>query len=172
MKFDSHAVTHEIQKQRLVPKSNVCYETDCSRRVFSQNVISAAIDAQGETVTPALAAKRVAAILKQTRTVRRHVDHKVEPLGVRVVVNIEILGMRGQPLLLSWSVLQRSGNVPLPDDWLSSIIGYRLQATSERDTGSVDFWVPLPKSPGVYFVSMTLTTAGTPLTSAESKDFE
>jgi hypothetical protein len=130
-----------------------------------------AIDSQGQAVTPAVAAERIVTVLKETRTVRRRADHKVEPLGMRVGVNVEVFGLRGQPLRLSWSVLQRSGSVPLPDPWLSSTVGYRLQPSSDRDTGTLDFWVPLPKASGQYYVSLILTSNGTALTSAESKDF-
>ncbi len=86
-------------------------------------------------------------------------------------VNLEVIGLRGQPLLLAWSLFQRSGKVPLPKEWRTTNAGYRLQATSEHDTGNVDFWIPLPKAPGLYYVSVTLATNGVRLTSAESQDF-
>jgi hypothetical protein len=121
---------------------------------------------------PAVIADRIVAVLKQTRTIAGQPRGKVEPVGVRVSVNMEVIGLRGQPLLLSWTVLQRSGNVPLPKEWRANNAGYVLQATSEHDTGNVDFWVPLPKAPGLYYISLTLTTKnGIRLTSVESQDF-
>jgi hypothetical protein len=128
-------------------------------------------DPQGHAVTPAVAAEQIVAVLKQTRTVSRRADDMVEPLGMRVGVNVEVFGLRGQKLLLSWSVLQRSGCVPLPDPWLSSNVGYRLQPSSDRDMGHYEFWIPVPKASGQYFVSLILTTNGKALTAAESKDF-
>jgi len=92
-------------------------------------------------------------------------------VGLRISVNLEVVGLRGEPLILSWSVLQRSGDTALPKAWRSTNLGYRLQATSDKDSGNVDFWVPMPKARGQYYVGVVLSTNEARLAEAESPDF-
>jgi hypothetical protein len=116
-------------------------------------------------------ADQIVALLRHGRTIGRRPGGKVEPLGVLVTSNVEVVGLRDRQLRLSWSVLERSGATPLPEVWHSRTIEYLLNATSDRDTGTMDFWVPMPKAPGQYFVRLTLSTDGALLTSADSPDF-
>jgi len=129
-------------------------------------------DAPGDVaVSAADAARHIATVLKETRTGTQQSDGKAEPLGVRISVNIELTGLRDKQLALTWSVFKRSGYAPLPDEWLRAFYSYRLKASTDHDTGTVDFWVPIPKAAGKYFVSVVLTKDGTQLHSAESPDF-
>jgi hypothetical protein len=91
---------------------------------------------------------------------------------VVVTADLELAGLRGRPVLLSWSMWQKGGKVRLFGDWLNSNLAYRLEATSDRDTTSLDLWIPLPKSPGPYLVRVNLTAAQSPLASAESQPFD
>jgi len=168
--FDPSILTRELQ--RRAPELDLgCFSKKPPTCVILPALLPTAVAPNGATVPPAEAASRIVAVLKETRTGGKQPDGKVEPLGMKISVNIEAIGLRGQPLRLSWSVLQRSGDVPLPDAWLRTNSSYHLEATTDRDTGTVDFWVPIPKAEGQYFVSLVLTANGTALTVAESKDF-
>ncbi len=109
-------------------------------------------------------------MLRHTRTVTS--PHKApEPVGELVSVNLELIGLKGQPVFLSWSIYQVGGKVNLYGDWLRNFVAYRLQATTDDDTGSVMMWVPLPKTPGPYFLRLTLSTGNTSLASDDTGTF-
>jgi hypothetical protein len=143
-------------------------ESGC-QTVIQKLVVSASLDPDGKPVKPAVAAERVVKVLKQTRTVRS--GHKREPVGAVVTVNVDLSGLRGEPLLLSWSIWQQGGGKRLLGRWLDDNLAYRLKPTSQHDTGSVDLWVPLPKAKGHYFVRLALSDGTTRLASADSEPF-
>jgi hypothetical protein len=93
------------------------------------------------------------------------------PLGELVSVNMELAGLQGQPVFLSWSIFQESGQNRLFGRWLSNFVAYRLEATTEDDTGTLEMWIPLPKPPGPYFIRVSLSTDGASLTSMDSGPF-
>lgn len=159
---DQLAVAEEVL--RRMPNSVPGGFTD----LLSHAVI---ITDKGKGVKPGDAVDRVVSLLGESRTVGGRSDGKVEPLGVLVSANVELVGLRGRPILLSWSVLKESGAAPLPETWRTSMFGYQLRATSEHDTGTVDIWVPMPKAPGQYLVRLTLSTEDARLTSADSPNF-
>ena len=134
------------------------------------------VDTEGHVAEPAMVAERVVALLGRARTVVvQQPDEKgspaVEPLGMMVTVNVEAVGLRGRPLVLSWSILQKAGNKPLPEAWRRNVVGYRLKATSEKDTGSFSLWVPLPDAAGEYLVHLDLWADDNALASADSPSF-
>lgn len=169
--LDVGEVTHEVEKQAPAWLCLPCVPGTSIRHAMTSLIALDPVDPNGEVVEPAVAAERILTVLKQTRTIGGRPGGKAEPLGLRVSVNLEVAGLRGEPLLLSWSVLQRSGNTALPKAWRSTNLGYRLQATSDRDTGNVDFWVPMPKARGQYYVGVVLSTNETRLAEAESPTF-
>lgn len=130
------------------------------------------LDPEGNVVTADEAADRIIAVLKETRTVRDRSRDKVEPLGVRVSINVKLVGLRGKELRMSWAVLQQSGKTPLSDAWLNTNSGYLLEANFDTDTTNVDFWVPIPKARGEYLVSVTVHDGSQRLAYAESPVFE
>jgi hypothetical protein len=74
---------------------------------------------------------------------------------------------------LSWSIFQEGGSQNhLPENWLGNFVAYRLEATTNDDTGTLEMWIPLPKQPGPYFVRLTMTTTdGISLASMDSSPF-
>jgi hypothetical protein len=126
-----------------------------------------ALDLEGNPVAPGVAAERVIKVLKDARTTRRK-----EPLGVVVSVDVELAGLRGKPVLLSWSMWQQSGDTRLYGNWLNRNLAYRLEATTDRDTTTFDLWVPLPKPPGPYFIRIQLTVNGSARASTDSQPFD
>ena len=92
-------------------------------------------------------------------------------MGELVSVNIELEGLRGKFVYLSWSIFQKGSQTNLFGKWLNSFVAYRLQATTDDDTGSLEMWIPLPKMPGPYFIRLSLTTDGASLASTDSDPF-
>lgn len=95
-----------------------------------------------------------------------------EPLGVVATANLQLAGLRRTPVDLTWEIWQQSGDTRLLGRWLDSVTAYRLEATTELDSGSVDFWVPLPKQPGPYVIRTRLVKDGAVIASATSEPFD
>ena len=150
-------------------------------------------DPNGAVVPPVVAANRLIGILGDTRTVIEGPGTQSggpgtqsggpgtqsggpgtqsEPLGELVSVNVELSGLRGQPVLLLWSIFQKGGGGNLFGKWISDFVAYRLAATTNDDTGTLEMWIPLPKQPGPYFIHLTLTTSGANLASMNSGLFD
>jgi hypothetical protein len=94
-------------------------------------------------------------------------------LGELISVNLELAGLQGQPVFLSWSIFQKDGQNHLPANWLGNFVAYRLEETTGDDTGTLEMWIPLPKQHGPYSVHLTLTTtSGDSLASINSGPFD
>ncbi|HKY65541.1 MAG TPA: hypothetical protein VJM49_04190 [Acidimicrobiales bacterium] len=130
-------------------------------------IVAESVDQQGEPVPPDVAAQRVVDLLRDTR-VGGDGD---EPLGVVIATDIELEGLRGETVLLTWSMWQQAGGARLHGDWLDERLAYSLEATTEHDTTSLDLWIPLPPEPGPYFVRVGLDLGGSSLASADSEPF-
>jgi hypothetical protein len=92
-------------------------------------------------------------------------------LGELVSVDLELAGLQGQPVLLSWSIFPKDGQSHLPGKWIGNFVAYRLDATTNDDTGTLEMWIPLPRQHGPYFIRLTLTTGGASLASMNSDLF-
>jgi hypothetical protein len=115
-------------------------------------------------------AKAVAAALHETRTAdTRGEDGRLEPLGVVVTVQATVTGFEGEQAQVRWSLRHADGR-RLPHEWLRSRAVLELTGEAETDSGSAEFWVPLPKRPrGPYFVRVgVFDDEGTPLTFAKT----
>jgi hypothetical protein len=98
---------------------------------------------------------------------------KWQPLGELISVDMELVGLQGQPVVLSWSIFQKDGPSHLSAKWIGNFVAYRLDATTNDDTGTLEMWIPLPKQHGPYFVRLTLITgAGASLASMDSSLFD
>jgi hypothetical protein len=82
-------------------------------------------------------------------------------------------GLPRRPVLLTWSMWQKNGETRrLYGNWLNRNLAYRLKAITDRDTTTLDLWVPLPKPPGPYFVRIQLTAGGSARASTDSQPFD
>jgi len=79
---------------------------------------------------------------------RRHVE----------ALRAELEGLRGTPVFLRWSILDKDGEQQLLGNWLRSVVAERYVATSDRHTVAAEVWVPLPARPGSYVVKLELIT--------------
>jgi hypothetical protein len=113
-------------------------------------------------------ANAIAAALNETRTVSGP-DGRLEPLGVAVTVQVTVTGLEGEEADVTWSLRHGDGG-RLPHLWLRNRPVIHLTGEAESDSGSAEFWVPLPKRPrGPYFVRIGMYDAdGTPLTFANT----
>ena len=98
-------------------------------------------------------------------------SNKRDPLGELVSVNMELAGLRGQPVFLLWSIFQEGGHTSLFGKWLNNFVAYRLEATTNDDTGTLEMWIPLPKLPGPFFIHLSLTTDGANIAGTDSNPF-
>jgi hypothetical protein len=96
---------------------------------------------------------------------------KRQPLGELIGVNLELAGLQGQPVYLSWSIFQQRGTSHLSEKWLGNFVACRLEATTNDDTGTLEMWISLPKHRGPYFIRLTLSTGSASLASMNSGPF-
>jgi hypothetical protein len=110
-------------------------------------------------------------IVKGSRTVYvgKGKKKKKQMVGVVVDVNLELSGLRGKPVLLSWSLWRKGGTKQIYGTWLNENLAYELKAGSERDSASVNFWIPLPKGKGSYVVRSKLIKDGQSLATVDSE---
>jgi hypothetical protein len=157
-------------------------------------VIADPVSSTGEPVSPEEAAERVVEVLGDTRLAaaeqQDEAEHSAdesgrdepggteftpagEPLGVLVSADIELAGLGGRPVLLSWSMFQAAGDQrQLFGEWLNENLAFRLEATTDHDATTVDLWIPMPKDPGSYFIRLELATEEAALARADSESFE
>lgn len=135
------------------------------------------MDENGREVEPAVAAKRISELLTDTRSInvgpgnRQDSGSKKDLLGELVSINFELTGLRDKPIYLKWYIFQKGGQSHLFGKWFENFVAYRLEATTNDDTGTLEMWIPLPKLPGPYFLDLSLTMDGASLASADSDLF-
>ncbi len=143
------------------------------------------VNSHDEPVPAVAATNSIIGILGQTRTVDARPsgpsgapsgpsgapNAQKDPLGELINVNLELVGLRGQQVLLSWSIFQTGGHDNLFGKWLRDFVAYRLEATTNDDTGTLEMWIPLPRPPGPYIIRLSLTANGAGLASANSDMF-
>ncbi|MFC7535242.1 hypothetical protein [Actinoplanes sp. GCM10030250] len=127
----------------------------------------------GVPLPPDQAAAEVATVVKSARKAARKPGKgkRRETLGVVVTAEVELGGLRKRQALVSWSMWQQDGGTPLNDRWRRSNAVVQLTAGSNRDTASFDFWVPLPKARGEYFIRSAISVGGSVLASADTTTF-
>jgi hypothetical protein len=160
------ATTKTIRSERSFRCSPGCEDA------MDTVVAAKCLSPDGKPVEPAVAAERVLQVLHDARTTQSTGEEPPEPLGVVVSSDVELIGLRGRPVTLSWEMWQTGGGVRLHGDWLNSNLAYRLQAVTDHDTVTTDMWVPLPKPPGPYFVRVDINSGNTRLASADSEPFD
>jgi hypothetical protein len=128
-------------------------------------VAASSVDLDGNPVPPDVAAERVLEILHNARTDGH------EPLGVVVTTDLDLAGLRGEPVFLTWEMFGYGGSTQLHGEWLNENLAYRIEARTDHDTATVDLWIPLPPDPGPYVVKVKATYAGSGLDSAQTDPF-
>ncbi|MFA4841785.1 MAG: hypothetical protein WC580_08765, partial [Agrococcus sp.] len=117
------------------------------------------VDPEEGEIDPGEVAVRLAAALERVESTEER-----NPLGWAVGVQLMLEGYEGVPLLLTWSL----DGLDVPVTWSADNVAYRIVATTPRDSGSAELWVPNLSGEGTYNVNVNLWRAsdGLPVASA------
>ncbi len=112
-------------------------------------------------------ARALLKVLRGTRT-RPSEDGRLAPMGVTVSFDATLAGFSERRADVRWSLYDARGAGRVPRDWLLN--RRALQLTDE--SASDDFWVPLPKRRGPFFVRIAVyDDDGNRLTFRDSRRF-
>lgn len=105
------------------------------------------------TVRPEVIARRLVKIFRGTRTQRAPSGQgKRQPVGVIVNFNASLTGFRGKRADIRWSLYNAKRGIRVPQDWLRNQHALSLEGKADKDNRSREFWVPVPKAKGPYYV--------------------
>ncbi len=97
---------------------------------------------------------------------------RTEPLGVTINFILTLEGFKGKRADVRWSLYDAGARRRVPRDWLANrrALSARAEAASDRAGG--EFWVPLPRRRGPFFVRLSVYDEdGTQLDRADSRPF-
>jgi len=95
-----------------------------------------------------------------------------EVLGVTVSFDLQLEGLKGRHSYVRWSLYSARGNRRVPRDWLINRRVLSLQGKANEDRASKEFWVPLPRAKGPFFVRVSAyDDQGSRLTYEDTKPF-
>jgi len=93
-------------------------------------------------------------------------------VGVTVSVNITMTGLQGDTADVRWSLYIARRGVNVPRAWLRSRSVCLPRSEAIKDTGSGEFWVPLPRKKGPFFIRIEVYSgAGKRLDYADTRRF-
>jgi hypothetical protein len=118
-------------------------DPDCGLRSTLTYLLSAHSE-----VSAAIVAERLAELFEGVRTSGAD---QAEPVGVTVNFNVSLTGFRGDSADVRFSLYAEGGG-RVPRDWLENQRVLSIEAEAQKDSGSGEFWVPLPRLQGPYFV--------------------
>jgi hypothetical protein len=102
-----------------------------------------------------VAARELLRVFRATRTHSVAASGKTEPVGAAVNFNLTLDNLKGRTIIVRWSMYELGAGSPLPHDWLVNRRIYRERVDRSSQTVSRQFWVPLPRRKGPYFVRLT-----------------
>jgi hypothetical protein len=132
-------------------------------------------DADGpvKAVSPQTVARRLAQVFRGTRTVASTSNpSKRELVGVTVNFNVTLTGFSGRKADVRWSLYRARRDVIVPRGWLRNQRAVLLRGDVNRDSGSGEFWVPIPQLRGPFFIRVGVyDDHGTRLDYADTRHF-
>ncbi len=147
--------------------NEVCEQTPWDCETIGGVVEGAATDENGNQVDPEVQARRVLEILDDARK-----SPGGEPVGVLVTVDAVLVGLRDEPVQLRWAMWQETGGGRLHGGWLNDHLVYRMRPDTDRDSTTVDLWIPLPKTAGPFVVDVIASAGGADLAKDRSAGFD
>jgi hypothetical protein len=75
-----------------------------------------------------------------------------QPVGVPVDVNFDLTGLSGHTANISWTLYRANGLASVPEPWVKG--ESVLTVSGDEAHESRKFWVPIPLSPGPYYVEI------------------
>ena len=166
--------SEEEQVEERVEEQVPAADEDCSLgttvRCQEGSEGAAAVDAL--TGDGAVAkAKALLKVLNNTRA-RSLPSGATEPLGVTLDFDLELEGFKGRRVEVRWSLYDAGAGERVPRDWLSNRRALAVRPEAAFDRPSAEFWVPLPKERGPFFVRLSVyDDQGRRLAYADSKSF-
>ena len=128
-------------------------------------------DGDPATGSAAVEARALLKVLRETRA-RPVAGGRTEPLGVTVNFDLTLEGFKGRRAVVRWSLYDAGGDARVPHDWLLNRPALIARADAASDRASGEFWVPLPRQRGPFFVRLSVhDDKGTRLARADSKSF-
>jgi len=106
-----------------------------------------------QDVSVPLVQTQLAKVFRGTRTAPARSDpSKRDLIGVTINFNVSLTGFDGESADVRWSLYSKSAQRPVPRDWLRNQRALLLRGEAEDDTGSGEFWVPIPQVKGPFFI--------------------
>jgi hypothetical protein len=102
-----------------------------------------------------VAAGDLARVFEHSRLVRVSGTGTPVTVGADVNFDITLVGLQGRTVEVRWSLYRANGHTPVPRDWLINRRVLRASSEAATDTESGEFWVPLPRHSGRYFIRLS-----------------
>jgi hypothetical protein len=127
--------------------------SDCALQSLQRQLQLVQEDGTPGTVRTATIARRLVKIFRGTRTRRSTSGHgKRQPVGVTVNFNASLSGFNGKRVSVRWSLFNAKSGRRVPHDWLRNQRAVVLKGKAAKHDRSSQFWAPVPKAKGVYFI--------------------
>ena len=94
-----------------------------------------------------------------------------EPLGVAISYDLTLEGFRNRSIDVRWTLFAAGKGAMVPQDWLVNRKAKTEIAKATFDRASDEFWIPLPKKPGPYFVRVSAWYQNDRLDASDSVPF-
>ena len=152
---------------RLLPPVTDEYVFDVSNQQAMQNIpppareysirsrVFETVNEKGEPVPPEQVAERLAEALQEVEASTG--PQGEDPQGWTLAVRVDLQGLAGVPLLLTWSL----DGLDVPLTWQAENLAYRVVGSTPHDASVADIWVPDLKRPGSYNVNIKLSYEAT-----------
>jgi hypothetical protein len=147
----------DTPRARLIVVAPDCFENaiapDCGLAGVQLYMQAAEEDGSAADVSPQTVGRRLARVFGATRTQPSRADPvRRELVGVAVQFGVTLTGFRGDTADVRWSLHSAGTGVRLPDPWLREQRALLLRGEAGRDTASGEFWVPVPRRRGPFFI--------------------
>lgn len=97
------------------------------------------------------------AVLRQVALTRTSASGaQAEPVGRLIDVGVRLEGLDDECIQLAWSLYDEPTGDVVPERWLRFRTGLRFVVDGDEQFASEQFWVPLPRRGGRFFVRMGL----------------
>jgi len=121
---------------------------------------------------PVKSARKLLRVLRSTRVRTSSDSGSQEVLGVTVSFELQLDGFKGKRSDVRWSLYGARDKRRVPRDWLINRRALSLQGKADADQASKEFWVPLPRRKGPFFVRVGVyDEKNTRLTYEDTKPF-
>jgi hypothetical protein len=175
-KYSVQNTAHFISIQPLAAEPLSDYTGEAPPTAAKQVLKTICTKANGQQASPAACADNIAGHLagSDPAMIAPGGSRPVapQPLGELISVNLQVQGLQGQSVNLSWTIFPQNGVRHLSGRWLQPYPAEKIEPTTDDDTGSFVFWIPLPEQAGPYFIRLALTVDNEGLASADSGPFD